>query len=201
MTENAPTIADGGDRTDTTEDETLPACWQPPARELTGIGFGDDVRPWNWTELSEQEADKLWTYLGGFVSFFNARYGERSAHRIPPCWPEHGPLVEEITTLAFARWQAFSSLHASIGGAQYFHAYTLPGFYERLRMWLGSELLGCQVGTHRASRPTSDVDAELWAERREEIRDADLWLRCGAGEERRGERYVSLVPVVDRRPR
>ena len=119
----------------------LPSCWRDAARALSGTPFRDDVRPWNWLELDEHEAEKLWGYLEAFVAYFNARYGERAAHRIPPCWVLHGPIVEELTTLCFARWQAFSSIHASIGGAQYFHAYSLPSFYERLRFWLGSDLL------------------------------------------------------------
>lgn len=181
------------------EDETvLPACWRPPARTLAGISFAEDVRPWNWLELSEQEADKLWHYLDAFVAYFNARYGERAAHRIPPCWALHGPIVEELTTLCFARWQAFSSIHASIGGAQYFHAYSLPSFYERLRSWLGSDLLTCQQGHHRPREERPPTRDGHWREQTAALRDEDLWRRldrCGGN----GPGGAIFVPFVERR--
>lgn len=181
-----------------TDTPTFPRCWQEPARELSGTGFRNDVRPWNWTELDEHEGEKLWDYLGSFVAFFNARYGERMAHRIPPCWAEHGALVEELTTLAFARWQAFSSVHASIGGAQYWHSYTLPGFYDRLRTWL-SDLSRCQQGHHRSRDEVRTDRIEQWLEHNAAVRDADLWLRCGTDEKRRTGQANPFVPYVERR--
>lgn len=183
----------------TEEAAILPACWQPPAREIVGVSFADDVRPWDWLELSEHEADKLWGYLDAFVAYFNARYGDRPAHRIPLCWPEHGPLVEEITTLAFSRWQAFSSVHASIAAAQSFHSYTLPGFYERLRHWLGTGLLDCQLGHHRAEEAIGSGNTGQQREHLNAVRGADLWLRCGGGDQSARLRF-SLVPIVERQP-
>lgn len=176
--------------------EALPPCWRDAARELEGTGFRDDVRPWNWLELDEHEAEKLWAYLERFVSFFNARYAERGAHRIPPCWALHGPVVEEVTTLSFARWQAFSSTHASTGGAQYFHAYSLPAFYERLRFWLGNDLLTCQQGHHRHRDEHGGDRLEEWRDRTEAVRDEDLWLRFDADEP--GGEKVPFVPFVER---
>ncbi len=177
----------------------LPSCWRDAARTLTGTPFRDDVRPWNWLELDEHEAEKLWGYLEAFVAYFNARYGERAAHRIPPCWVLHGPIVEELTTLCFARWQAFSSVHASIGGAQYFHAYSLPSFYERLRSWLGTDLLTCQQGHHRARDERPPTRDDNWREQTAALRDEDLWLRL----DRPGGNGVTggtiFVPFVERR--
>lgn len=140
--------------------EDLPACWVGDARDIPGaFSFGDGVRPWNWLELDGEDAQKVWSFVAGFVDFFNARYAPRADHRIPACWAEHGPLVEEVTTLAFARWQAFASAHASIGGAQYWHSYTLPGFLSRLQEWLGSHRRSCQYGEHRDPYPVPSRSA------------------------------------------
>ncbi len=148
---------------------TLPAGWNGAAR--TGVepfAFPDDTRPWNWLELDKSSAAQLWRILSEFVTYFNARYGERPELCIPPCWAEHGAVVEELTTLWWARWQAFESAHASIGGAQYWHTYSVPGFFERLSRWLGADRLErCRQGRHEerveqqlntpAARPTDEV--------------------------------------------
>ena len=208
MTETDATQANGTGqmnsiRRDPSLRQHLPRCWAYDARELdAGFSFSEEVRPWNWLELDAGEAAKLWGLLSSFVTYVNARYGDRSEHRVPPCWAEHGPVVEELTTLCFARWQAFSSEHASIGAAQHFHAYTLPAFYERLRFWLGGDLRSCQQGYHR-DQDVHDVDLlEGWASRTGAIRDDDLWLRPdddGSDPGIVGRTPSSLVPFVDRR--
>jgi hypothetical protein len=162
----------------------IPGCWSGDARAIPGAyRFGESVRPWNWLELARDDAERLWSLLFGFVTFFNARYGERVEKRIPPCWVEHGPLVEELTTLVFARWHAFESSHASVGGAQYWHSYTLPSFYDRVREWLGDELLACQHGRHRDLRDSSSSTDLDWLARSLTVSDLDGVLRSPDGEE------------------
>jgi hypothetical protein len=165
----------------------IPSCWSGDARAIPGAyRFGESTRPWNWLELRRDDAERLWSLLFGFVTFFNARYGERVEKRIPPCWVEHGPLVEELTTLVFARWHAFESPHASVGGAQYWHSYTLPSFYDRVREWLGDELLACQQGRHRdhlAESPGIDVG---WLARGLTVGDLDGAMRAADREEKQG---------------
>jgi len=156
----------------------IPNCWSGDARAIPGAyRFGESVRPWNWFELTRSDAERLWSLLFGFVTFFNARYGERVDKRIPPCWVEHGALVEELTTLVFARWHAFESPHASVGGAQYWHSYTLPSFYDRVREWLGDELLACQQGRHRDHGDGSSPIDPDWLARSLTVSDLDVTLR------------------------
>jgi len=156
----------------------IPSCWSGDARAIPGAyRFGESVRPWNWLELTRGDAERLWSLLFGFVAFFNARYGERADKRIPPCWVEHGPLVEELSTLVFARWHAFESPHASVGGAQYWHSYTLPGFYDRVREWLGDDLLACQQGRHRDNRDASSTIDLDWLARGLTVSDLDAAIR------------------------
>ena len=152
--ELAPGISDG----------ELTTPWSGAAR--TGVApfsFPDNTRPWNWLELDRGAAEQLWRILSEFVAFFNARYGERADLRIPPCWADHGPLIEELTTLWWARWQAFESAHASIGGAQYWHTYTVQGFFERISRWLGPDRLErCRQGLHEdREEPASSESDEV----------------------------------------
>lgn len=86
------------------ERDWLPNCWSKAARGTAeSANFDMNVCPWNWLELGKDDASTLWRLLDEFVEYFNVRYGCRMAKRIPPCWAEHGPVVEEITTLMFVR--------------------------------------------------------------------------------------------------
>ena len=175
---NLNTTTDNIASNDPAHRDWIPTCWSDEARIIPGAyHFDDRVKPWNWLELNANEAEKLWSLLFGFVAFFNKRYGEKIDHRIPPCWVEHGAIVEELTTLVFARWHAFESPHASVGGAQYWHSYTLPAFYGRLRDWLGDDLLACQQGRHR-DHEDEDLETHVSrAPRRERISNLDVAMR------------------------
>ena len=164
--------------TDPAHRDWIPTCWSDEARLIPGAyQFNDDVRPWNWLELDANEAEKLWSLLFGFVSFFNKRYGERIDKQIPPCWAEHGPIVEELTTLMFARWHAFESPQGSVGGAQYWHSYTLPAFYIRILDWFGDDVLACQQGGHRDQHNQPHESDSSWAVRSEIISILDVTKR------------------------
>lgn len=188
-------------RIDPAERDEVPKCWTEAARGLPGaFSFSSATRPWNWIELSAEEADQLFALLSGFVAYFNLRYGERPAQRIPPCWAEHGALVEELTTLYWARWQAFESPHGSIGGAQYWHSYTLPSFYERMARWLGSGLIRCQHGLHRDVDDRPIETARSWECRTEVIASLDFVRRTTNGNPvTNGESSTGIaVPFLDR---
>ena len=62
---------------DPAERDEVPRCWTGEARGFAGrFSFSSATRPWNWMELDAEDADKLFTLLSGFVSYFNARYGQ-----------------------------------------------------------------------------------------------------------------------------
>lgn len=165
------------------EQETVPPSarrtrWHDLARDLAEAGaFRVGVRPWNWLELGADEAALVWELLAGFVEFLNDRYGVDSATRIPPCWAEHGAVVEELTTLAFSHWQAFCSPEASITDAQSWHNRVLPTFYERLGRWLKGTRIHCDVGRHRDTETTARGDLEAWSERVHARAVADVTTR------------------------
>jgi hypothetical protein len=167
----------------------LPPPWTFEARVPIRFVLPESRRPWSWLDLDGDQASILWRALGEFVDYLNRRYLERAEHRVPPCWAEHGPLVEELTSLFFARWHAFESPDGSIGGAQFFHTYTLPGFIDRMGRWIGPDRLRrCQAGRHEdrvVEEPAQSCDWEL---RRSQIERADVNLR------RSGTRVRSAGP-------
>lgn len=163
--------------------DTLPDAWSLPGREPITFELPSTGRPWNWLELDRDEAATMWRVLAEFVDYLHARYLERTEQRIPPCWAEHGALVEELTTLFWARWLAFESREATPGSAESFHAYLLPGFLERMAHWLGPDRLRkCQAGKHEPRSAGGDGghggDGSFAARRRQIVAaDASLRLR------------------------
>lgn len=74
----------------------------------TGAG-GTGPGRWQWRTLTGDARADLWAELRDWIGWFNDRYGaagERVA--IPPCWPQHPLVVEELTALMVA-WQAATS--------------------------------------------------------------------------------------------
>jgi hypothetical protein len=161
------------------DNDALPPAWTFDARgTFEPWQFEAGVRPWNWAELTPGDANQLWVVLEEFVSFFNQRYVERMEQRIPPCWAEHGALVEELTTLCFARWQAYHSDHASIGGALYWHQYSVPGFIDRMARWIGPDRLErCRQGHHEPPTETEPPAGLRWEHRRSLIAASDIEQR------------------------
>jgi hypothetical protein len=110
-------------------------------------------KPWNWAGQSDEEAGYLASDLSEFVAFYNTRYAWHKEHTIPPCWAEHGAVIEEITSLMWSRWAAFEGRQASPEAAQMWHSYHLPLFIKRVNTWIGAEAAAdCRSGHHQPSR-------------------------------------------------
>jgi hypothetical protein len=66
----------------------------------------DDGGQWCWRTLAGEDRVALWAELRGWIDWFNGRYGAAGARvAIPPCWPQHPVVVEELTGLMVA-WQS-----------------------------------------------------------------------------------------------
>jgi hypothetical protein len=156
----------------TGEPDPLPRAWRFDARSMEAFELVTP-RPWNWLELDDVDAAQLWRILEEFVTYFNARYVERAEQLVPPCWAFHGALVEELTTLCWARYHAFESGAGSVGGAQFWHTYSTPGFIDRMTRWVGPDRLRkCQAGKHEEVDVPEPTNALEWeAERRRIARD------------------------------
>lgn len=126
------------------QDDPLPPKLPKPGGEHTSR------RPWELVSDNVAEDDAL-VWLEKFVAFYNHRYAWMPAQRVPDCWVEHGALIEELNTLMWSRWTAFSSTQASAEGAQNWHTYSLPNFLARLTTWMGGEgpAADCRAGSHK----------------------------------------------------
>jgi len=137
--------------------------------------------PWDWAHVSCEAAKQMWEALTSFVAFLDARYAWAPDQVIPPCWAEHGALVEELTTLYWSRVNAFEGPKPTVDLAQTWHHQTLPGFYQRLKGWLGDRGGECRAGQHPALSPAAEIDqaatAARYAARRQQLVAADVEAR------------------------
>ena len=151
-----------------------------PARERPPVGAGPPW-PWDWAGMSPEAAEAMWSTLEEFVVFLDARYAWSADQLLPACWAEHGALVEELTTLYWSRVNAFEGPKPMVELAQTWHSQTLPGFYQRLRTWLGDRGGECRAGQHPAVSPAAEIDQEAtvarYSERRQALVAADLEAR------------------------
>jgi hypothetical protein len=150
----------------------------PPAGTPEDPDFGEGgAWPWDWSAMSRDQAQRLWDRLDGFVAYLNDRYAWDYNQQVPMCWAFHGAIVEELTTLYWSRWSAFTGPDANPDKAQAWHAYYLPGFYVRLGFWCGGgqDLNRCQSGRHVEARHHDGRDGAQarWAEMTEELRETD----------------------------
>jgi len=89
------------------------------------------TRSWCWRDLGPQAQAQLWAELREWVDWLRARYP--LAKRIPPCWPEHPEIVEELTALWLAWQHAYADLEAPLTAAADWHDRWLPGLLHRLQ--------------------------------------------------------------------
>lgn len=174
MTEGAVVRSIGSPAVDPTTERGVPRCWLPPAVEFPPAPVTKSKRPWDWTSLDSHDATAVWKFVDNARLYLNARYLDMEASAIPPCWPYHGGLLEDLTTLCFARREAFESQSpAPAGDAHAWHHYGLPGFCERMAQWLGSEATACRSGHHKAAPATPPAMELEWALRRDQIARLD----------------------------
>lgn len=107
------------------------------------------TNPWCWRDLGQEAQQELWRQLTDWISWLRHRYP--LAKKIPPCWPEHPEIVEELTALWLAWQSAYVDPNGSLTGAAEWHDRWLPGFLHRIDH--GPFAVDC-MGRH-ASRPKS----------------------------------------------
>jgi len=109
-------------------------------------------RPWDWFAVRD-EADSAEVHGEGLalLACFNSRYAWIPTQAIPACWAGHGGLVDELTTLMWSRWAAFSSGSASAEAAKSWHRQSLPSFMGRLDTRIGGVAATgeCRPGSHQ----------------------------------------------------
>lgn len=107
--------AEGSDNQKATigDPNLLPKPWDPP------------------TCRNPQLRAELWTWLDAVVIWVNHEYVWDPEGTIPPCWPLHPHIVQEVAVMADQRRRASVALDSN--ALEEWHRYTLPGFLERLR--------------------------------------------------------------------
>ena len=103
-----------------------------------------------WPALNDDEFRSHSETLTHWLAWLQGRYA--LDHRVlPPCWAEHGALVEELSALSTAWGVAFAVAsgpelplrwHAEFASARH-----------RLTEWVARS--GCRPGEHRADHPES----------------------------------------------
>jgi hypothetical protein len=119
-------------------------------------GIQAPVRVVCWPRLTLEQTDHALRVLSGWVEWLVSRYS--LDHRtIPPCWHQHGALVEELSALR-TLWQACYNSDASLADPANFHQH-LNLALMRLRDWATRR--DCKPGHHRDDQPPvwQDLDA------------------------------------------
>jgi len=130
--------------------------WQDQAARQSPGMLG--IRVISWRTLEDEDAPQVWTDLREWVIWFTHRYN-LAPRKIPPCWFQHGALVEELSALHTAWLVSYDSLDAGYGPIGWHErlAVAIP----RLATWYNGE---CHNG-HTELPQTGDgaVPAE-WAD-------------------------------------
>lgn len=99
-------------------------------------------RSWCWRHLGPKAQRELWSQLTDWVDWLRGRYP--LAKKIPPCWPEHPEIVEELIALWLAWQHAYADAGAPLTAAAEWHDHWLPGLLHRLEH--GPHALNCSAG-------------------------------------------------------
>lgn len=115
------------------------------ARALA-LAAGTDPYVICWRDLDPTTTAEELERLADWITWAVNRYS--LDHKvIPPCWPHHGAIVEELSALR-TFWEACYQEDAAPSDPLAFHR-DLTLATRRLRDW--TSLLGCTRTTHRAA--------------------------------------------------
>jgi len=93
-------------------------------------------RPWEPHRCGPASRRQLWDWLDDIAAWVNHEYGWGVERLIPPCWPAHPHIAQELPVLADQRYTAGQAFHS--GALEEWHRFTLPLFLERMTARLGN---------------------------------------------------------------
>jgi hypothetical protein len=100
-----------------------------------------------WPFLDDQAVEECLDALSDWVDWLVQRYA--LDHRtIPPCWSEHGALVEELSALRTGWLAAFAMTSRPEAPLEWHHHFGAA----RLRLTAWSARTGCRPSEHRGDR-------------------------------------------------
>jgi hypothetical protein len=114
--------------------------------EMAQAGNLDNLpRPWIPASCPDDLREAVWVWCDAFVRWLNHEYAWRPVHMVPPCWPRHPHIANELPVLAMWRWLAQESLSAE--AIEDWHRHTYPLFLDRMTSRLGES--SCRTGRHQ----------------------------------------------------
>jgi hypothetical protein len=102
------------------------------------------LRPWALADCPDVLRGSIWRWCEEVADWINHDYAWQPTQLIPPCWPKHSHIAQELPVLAILRWQAE---HATTSAAmEDWHRFAFPMFCDRMMERLGES--GCRTGRH-----------------------------------------------------
>jgi hypothetical protein len=102
-------------------------------------------RPWLPSGCDDELREGVWMWCDAAAAWLNREYTWRPQQMIPPCWPQHPHIANELPVLVFLRWLAEDSLGPE--ALEEWHRYTVPMFLDRMTNRLGEST--CRTGRHQ----------------------------------------------------
>jgi hypothetical protein len=100
-------------------------------------------RPWDLATCAPDLRYTVWSWLEDVASWINRQHVWRPERAIPPCWPQHPHIANELAVLACQRLDAGRA--TTTGSLATWQDHTLPRFLDRIAAELGT---GCLPGRH-----------------------------------------------------
>lgn len=124
-------------------------------------------RPWIPSTVPAEFREDLWRWCDRVAQWLNHDYVWRPVNLIPPCWPRHPHLAQELPVLACLRACAQDATGPEL--LEDWHRHALPQFLERLAVRFGES--NCRTGPHQdwpaAGRYAAYTSDEARTDRRE----------------------------------
>ena len=108
--------------------------------------LGAKPRPVDWRRIGGSDAARRLFELDAWVRWLVCRYAI-DPREIPPCWADHGELIEELSALHTAHQAAFDPAGPPTGPADWHATFA----NTRVRLHVAVPRTGCRVGQHRPS--------------------------------------------------
>jgi hypothetical protein len=113
-----------------------------------------------WHDMTPGQLTAEWSGLRAWVRWLTGRYELTVEDRLPPCWPLHPGLVEELYALRAWRAEIYSSGEAGTGqAARYWHAELRAVIQAATTVYAA----GCRTG-HRGAAELAGVRHDLLEE-------------------------------------
>jgi hypothetical protein len=110
-----------------------------------------------WHAMTEPEYVLAWEQLRDWTTWLISRYRLTLEDRIPPCWPEHPELIEELWALR--AWRTRPTAPRVGQSAVYWHQALITFLTHVSAWWAG----GCRAGHTNPDTEITPSSPYVWA--------------------------------------